>query len=113
MADVEEFAQTNQLDDILPELQKGALIAQNPSGFDNMVELDEGEKDALRHEVAKKWSHTRTLYVTIITCSLGAAVQGWDQTGSNGANLSFPKEFGIGKGDGEFSLTFKRHSLTL
>lgn len=22
-------------------------------------------------------------------------VQGWDQTGSNGANLSFPEEFGI------------------
>lgn len=22
-------------------------------------------------------------------------MQGWDQTGSNGANLSFPKEFGI------------------
>lgn len=39
------------------------------------------------------------LYLTIITCSMGAAVQGWDQTGSNGANLSFPKEFGIGQGD--------------
>ena len=22
-------------------------------------------------------------------------MQGWDQTGSNGANLSFPQEFGI------------------
>jgi hypothetical protein len=28
-------------------------------------------------------------------CALGAATQGWDQTGSNGANLSFPQEFGI------------------
>jgi hypothetical protein len=26
---------------------------------------------------------------------VGAATQGWDQTGSNGANLSFPREFGI------------------
>jgi hypothetical protein len=25
-------------------------------------------------------------------------VQGWDQTGSNGANLSFPAEFGIASG---------------
>jgi len=33
--------------------------------------------------------------VTIILCSVGAATQGWDQTGSNGANLSFPREFGI------------------
>jgi hypothetical protein len=24
--------------------------------------------------------------------------RGWDQTGSNGANLSFPEEFGIGAG---------------
>jgi len=33
--------------------------------------------------------------MTIFTCSIGAAVQGWDQTGSNGANLSFPSVFGI------------------
>lgn len=33
--------------------------------------------------------------MTIITCSIGAAVQGWDQTGSNGANLSFPQAFGL------------------
>lgn len=34
--------------------------------------------------------------MTIFTCSIGAAVQGWDQTGSNGANLSFPNAFDIG-----------------
>lgn len=34
--------------------------------------------------------------MTIITCSIGAAVQGWDQTGSNGANLDFPQRYGIG-----------------
>lgn len=33
--------------------------------------------------------------MTVIISSIGAAVQGWDQTGSNGANLSFPVEFGI------------------
>ena len=31
--------------------------------------------------------------------TLPIAVQGWDQTGSNGANLSFPVEFGIGNGE--------------
>lgn len=31
----------------------------------------------------------------MVICALGAATQGWDQTGSNGANLSFPQEFGI------------------
>lgn len=37
--------------------------------------------------------------MTVILCSVGAAVQGWDQTGSNGANLSFPAEFGIPDND--------------
>jgi hypothetical protein len=31
----------------------------------------------------------------ILLNSIGAAIQGWDQTGSNGANLSFPQEFNI------------------
>lgn len=39
------------------------------------------------------------MYFTVILCSVGAAVQGWDQTGSNGANLSFPDEFGIPASD--------------
>lgn len=33
--------------------------------------------------------------LTIALCSLGSAIQGWDSTGANSANLSFPKEFGI------------------
>jgi hypothetical protein len=36
------------------------------------------------------------LWYSIALCAMGAATQGWDQTGSNGANLSFPDEFGIG-----------------
>lgn len=39
--------------------------------------------------------------MSIAVCALGAATQGWDQTGSNGANLSFPQEFGIGRQVGE------------
>lgn len=42
-----------------------------------------------------KWRQPGPLIFTVVLCSLAAAVQGWDQTGSNGANLSFPKEFGI------------------
>lgn len=98
MADVEEFAEANDLNDILDELKKGALVARDPSNFESMSQLDPEEKAALTNEVTHKWSHTRTLYITIITCSIGAAVQGWDQTGSNGANLSFPSQFGIGNG---------------
>lgn len=59
------------------------------------LDLSEDEKEALRVEVSHKWKHPMKLYVTIVVCSIGAAVQGWDQTGSNGANLSFPVAFGI------------------
>ncbi|KAF7883208.1 uncharacterized protein EAF02_005128 [Botrytis sinoallii] len=97
--DVGEFAQANDLNHILPLLEKGALVASDPENFENVGRLDEEDKVALRYEAAHRWSHPTTLYLTIITCSIGAAVQGWDQTGSNGANLSFPLEFGIGQGD--------------
>ncbi|KAK3655644.1 hypothetical protein LTR56_003293 [Elasticomyces elasticus] len=98
--DVEVFAREKGLEDKLGLLQRGALIAQDPANFE-ALDLEEDEKDAIRHENAHKWSHPWKLYFTIIVCSIGAAVQGWDQTGSNGANLSFPVEFGIGNGEGE------------
>ncbi|KXT10779.1 hypothetical protein AC579_2311 [Pseudocercospora musae] len=99
MADVEAFATERGMTDELELLKKGALIAQDPANFENLEALDEHEKEFLRHEATHRWSHPLALYVTIIVCSIGAAVQGWDQTGSNGANLSFPREFGIGNGD--------------
>ncbi|PWN22582.1 hypothetical protein BCV69DRAFT_246728 [Microstroma glucosiphilum] len=77
-------------------IQRGALVAQNPASYRLLEELSEEEKDAITYELTHKWSHPWPLYFTIVTCSIGAAVQGWDQTGSNGANLSFPAEFGIG-----------------
>lgn len=97
MSDVESFASENKLTHIIPELKRGALIAQDPSGFED-IDLTEDEKQALRIEANKKWRHPFALYLTVAVCSLGAAVQGWDQTGSNGANLSFPQDFGIGAG---------------
>ncbi|KAF8635108.1 hypothetical protein AX15_000546 [Amanita polypyramis BW_CC] len=92
---VEKFAQERDLEDILPELQKGALLAQNPKDFENMPELDEADKEIIRRETTHKWRQPKDLYLTVVICSLAAAVQGWDQTGSNGANLSFPDEFHI------------------
>jgi hypothetical protein len=67
-----------------------------------------------------KWSQPRALHITIVVCSLAAAVQyashgtifrvnvtyntlsgrGWDQTGSNGANLIFPNVLNIPIADG-------------
>jgi MFS family permease len=57
--------------------------------------LDEEDRQALRIEKEHKWRHPKSLYFTIAMNSISAAIQGWDQTGSNGANLSFPQAFGI------------------
>ncbi|KAI8717111.1 MFS domain-containing protein [Fusarium sp. LHS14.1] len=56
---------------------------------------NEEEKEALRQEVTRKWRHPRSLYNTIFLNSIAAAIQRWDQTGSNGANLTFHEALGI------------------
>ncbi|KAF5351752.1 hypothetical protein D9756_007418 [Leucocoprinus leucothites] len=99
LSQVEEFANEKGLEDITSLLQKGALIAQNPSQFETIAELEEAEKAVIRRETTHKWHQPRDLYFTVILCSIAAAVQGWDQTGSNGANLSFPDEFDISLSD--------------
>ncbi|KAK4685475.1 hypothetical protein P7C73_g4667, partial [Tremellales sp. Uapishka_1] len=75
--------------------RRAALLAQNPNQFDKITELTEEDKYWIRREKTHRWSQTRQLYYTIIVCSIGSAIQGWDNTGANGANLSFPAEFGI------------------
>ena len=75
LADVEEFANEKQLTDILPLLQKGALVAQDPPAFESVEALDDDEREALRNEVLHKWRQPWALYYTVILCSIGAAVQ--------------------------------------
>ncbi|KAN0110351.1 MFS sugar transporter-like protein [Hyaloscypha variabilis] len=98
LQDVNDFASKHGLLNVLPLLRKGALVAQDPNSYDEIggaETLDDSEVDALRDEVLHKWKQSSSLYITVIMCSVGAAVQGWDQTGSNGANLSFPDYFRI------------------
>jgi len=97
-ANVEAFTQEKGLTEHTAIFQKGAILAQNPRHYDELQELDEQDKSTIQHEMTHRWSHPMMLYMTIGLCSIGAAVQGWDQTGSNGANLGFPQEFGIGSG---------------
>ncbi|KAI9878143.1 MAG: hypothetical protein M1830_001789 [Pleopsidium flavum] len=96
---VDDFARELEMPEIIPLMRKGALVAQDPPAFESIEDLDNTEREALRNEVLHKWRQPRALYITVILCSIGAAVQGWDQTGSNGANLSFPVAFGIGNGE--------------
>jgi MFS family permease len=104
---VEEFATEKGLTEHTLALQKGALVAQSPENFEDITgvhALTATEIEHLRNEVIHRWRHPLALYITIFTCSIGAAVQGWDQTGSNGANLSFPTVFGIGGSSNHDSL---------
>ncbi|KAI9728217.1 MAG: hypothetical protein M1828_004678 [Chrysothrix sp. TS-e1954] len=95
MSQVEEFAQANQLVDCTDLLKRGALCAQDPAGFENVQGITDDERNALRDEVVHKWRQPKTMLLTVMLCSIGAAVQGWDQEGSNGANLSWPTVFGV------------------
>lgn len=105
MQDVEDFSSSHGLQEILPLLRKGALAAQSPHLFETMPDFDDQEREQLRDEITHRWRQPKILYFTIILNSIAAAIQGWDQTGSNGANLSFPDAFGIDEGpDGPCSL---------
>jgi hypothetical protein len=74
---------------------RAALVARDPSRFEMLTELEEDERAALIYERDHKWNGPVMLWYSIGLCAIGAATQGWDQTGSNGANLSFPQEFGL------------------
>lgn len=98
LQDVDDFATAHGLQEIQELLRKGALAAQNPDRFETMDDFNEADKAALTAEITHRWRQPKILYITIILNSIAAAIQGWDQTGSNGANLSFPQEFGIDEG---------------
>lgn len=74
---------------------RAALVARDQQRFEMVPELDEQERGALAYERDHKWHGPFMLWYSISLCAIGAATQGWDQTGSNGANLSFPREFGL------------------
>lgn len=74
---------------------RAALVARDPEDFDAVAELDGAEREALAYERDHKWHGPVMLWYSIALCAVGAATQGWDQTGSNGANLSFPQEFDL------------------
>ncbi len=70
-------------------------MARDPDRFESITELDQDEQQALAYERDHKWHGPKMLWYSISLCAIGAATQGWDQTGSNGANLSFGEAFGL------------------
>jgi hypothetical protein len=60
--DVEAFAKEKDLEHILDDLRKGALVAQDPREFEQMDELTESEKELLRREKTHRWSQPFMMY---------------------------------------------------
>ncbi|KAG1733805.1 hypothetical protein EDB19DRAFT_1854852 [Suillus lakei] len=96
MADVEIFAQERGLTHLLPELKKGALVAQDSTCHDRLDIFTDEDKRILTEEVTHKWRQTPTLYYMVVMSSLAAAVQGMDEAVINGAQILYPAQFGIG-----------------
>lgn len=79
-----------------PEIfAKGAAVARSPAEFNSMPFLTEEEKIVLNLEATKKWKMPSKLVGVIAMSSMAAAVQGMDESVINGANLFFPKRFGM------------------
>jgi hypothetical protein len=76
VADAEAFANTHGLDHLVEEFKKGALVAQDPLGFDSLPLLSEEDKAIFRREIEHKWDQPKMLYYLVILCSVAAAVQG-------------------------------------
>ncbi|KAH3664022.1 hypothetical protein OGAPHI_004736 [Ogataea philodendri] len=79
-----------------PDLfSRAAAVARRPTGFNSMGFLSDHEKEALFLEIEHPWRIPWQLYWLIIMASMGAAVQGMDETVINGAQLYYPKYFGL------------------
>lgn len=62
LADVEAFAQEKNLEYVLDDLKKGALVAQDPKAFETVDELTEEEKEVLRREKTHRWHQPFMMY---------------------------------------------------
>ncbi|KAB2571769.1 putative polyol transporter 2 [Lasiodiplodia theobromae] len=76
-------------------LQKGARVAQSGRTFEAIEELTQEELQALRDEHTRLFRQPPAFWITICCTCIAAVLQGWDQTGSNGANLEWPDAFDL------------------
>jgi hypothetical protein len=99
VAAAEAWASKHGMEEHAALFGKAALVARDPDRFEMLTDITDEDKNALIYERDHKWNGPVMLWYSIGLCAIGAATQGWDQTGSNGANLSFPEEFGILEGE--------------
>ncbi|EAQ90661.1 hypothetical protein CHGG_02596 [Chaetomium globosum CBS 148.51] len=95
VADARRFAEEHGMAEHADLFGRGVLVARDMDNFQNVPGLTPEELAALEYERDHKWHGPRMLWYAIGLCAMGAATQGWDQTGTNGANLTFPKSLGL------------------
>ncbi|KKA23334.1 Sugar transporter [Rasamsonia emersonii CBS 393.64] len=96
--DVRTFHENHRLANVVDVelLIRGAQLARDRDSFLSQGHLSEVERSALeKEENPKLLDQPKELKVVLLTCCIGAIVQGWSQANITGANLSWPKEFGM------------------
>ncbi|KAK4891169.1 hypothetical protein LTR27_010243 [Elasticomyces elasticus] len=75
---------------------KAGKVLRDPEAWLSVPRLTPEEKYALGQETLSGfWKQPKQLQVTIIALCVAAVVQGWNQTGLNGANLNWPMQLGL------------------
>jgi MFS family permease len=93
--EVTNFARTYNLNHKLDIFQKASLLIQGDTLLEDVPYITDQEIAAILAESRSKWRQPLTMYLTVAATALGAMGQGWAQTSMNGANLYFPKAFGL------------------
>lgn len=72
------YARKNMIGDEedIRAFELGAVLAQDPEGYERVEGLTAEEMEVLRREFENKWSQPRLMYLVIVLCSACAAVQG-------------------------------------
>ncbi|KAG0666919.1 hypothetical protein C6P46_003629 [Rhodotorula mucilaginosa] len=107
------FAREKGLSEFEEEFAKGAQIAQNPLAYESLPLLNAEDRDIMRDEVLHKWRQPFTLYAVVVCCSMAAAVQGMDESVTNGANLFWAPQFGLRTGEGDANREYNEWILGL
>lgn len=76
LEDADKYAIEHDLEQYRALLKKGALVAQDPTGFEAIPSLSEEDRVALRREVSHPHRQPYMMYFLVVLCSLAAAVQG-------------------------------------
>ncbi|KAI6043415.1 hypothetical protein EDC04DRAFT_2957879 [Pisolithus marmoratus] len=90
MIDVEEFARDKELSHLLPQLRKGVLVAQDLDAYQQHDMFTATDRKLLQSR-----GRSEVPLSIPIMLFLAAITFGMDETVINGAQLSYPKQFGI------------------